>query len=74
MIILLLLVLTNLVQTGILLFSGKNIVNSLFNFVVLWMMLNSSSKLLNKKEYKAKKVIIASIILILVPYFEKLNL
>lgn len=73
-IILLLLVLTNLVQTGILLFSGKNIVNSLFNFVVLWMMLNSSSKLLNKKEYNAKKVFIASIILILVPYFEKLNL
>ena len=34
-IILLLLVLTNLVQTGILLFSGKNIVNSLFNFIVL---------------------------------------
>lgn len=73
-IILFLLVLTNLVQTGILLFSGKNIVNRLFNFVVLWMMLNSSSKLLNKKEYNAKKVFIASIILILVPYFEKLNL
>lgn len=73
-IILLLLVLTNLVQTGILLFSGKNIVNSLFNFVVLWMMLNSSSKLLNKKEYNAKKVFVASVVLMLVPSFKSLNL
>lgn len=73
-IILLLLVLVNFIQIGILLFSGKNIVNILFNFIVLWMMLNSSSKLLNKKEYNAKKVFIASVILMLVPYFKKLNL
>lgn len=73
-VILLLLVLTNLIQTGILLFSGKNIVNCLFNFIVLWMMLNSSSKLLNKKEYNAKKVFVASVILMLVPSFKNIDL
>lgn len=72
-IMLLFLVLANVVQTGILLFSGKNIVNSLFNVVVYWMMLNSSTKLL-KKDFNAKKVFVAAVLLVVVPYFKNLNL
>lgn len=73
-VILLLLVVASFVQTGIVLFSGKSIVNNLYYFIVLWMMLNSSSKLLEKKDFNAKKVFIASVILYLVPSVLKFNL
>lgn len=72
-VILLLLVLANLIQTIILLFSGKNIVLSLYNFIVSWMILNSTSKLLIKKDYEAKKIFVAAIIMYVLPYLRHIN-
>ena len=73
-IILFLLVLVYGIQTGIVMFTGKNIVLSLYDFVCLWMILDSLSKLLNKKDYEAKKIFIAAIIMHVLPYLRDINL
>lgn len=73
-IVLLLLVLVNLIQTGILLFSGKNIVLSLYNFIVSWMILNSSSKMLMKNDFSASRVFVSAIILYIISIFNDFNL
>lgn len=73
-VILLLLVLAYGIQTGILLFAGKDIVLSLYYFVILWMIFDSSSKLLNKKDYEAKKIFVAAIIMYVLPYLRDINL
>ena len=73
-IILVLLVIANFIQTGILLFSSKNIVNSLFYAIVFWMMLSGIRRILGKKEYAAKKVFIAAMVLVIIPGIGKFNL
>lgn len=72
-VILLLLVLANLIQTFILLFSDKNIVLSLYNFIVSLMILNSTSKLLIKKDFLANKVFVSAIVLYIISWFNDFN-
>ncbi|MBO5120543.1 MAG: hypothetical protein J6C28_02505 [Bacilli bacterium] len=72
-IILLLLVLAYGIQTCILLFTGKDIVLSLYYFICLWMIFDSTCKLL-KKDYEAKKIFVAAIIMYVLPYLRLINL
>lgn len=69
-----LLFLGNVVQTIILLFSGKNILISLYYVVVLWMMYKSLRNILEKKDFNAKKVLVASIVLSVIPSIHSFNL
>lgn len=67
------LVIVQAIQTGILLFNGKSILNSVFTLVVLWMEVSSLRKILFKKEFNARKVYVAAVMLRLILEISKFN-